>query len=123
MTTFEGAIAQSRRLAELDELLPAAGTPRHGWRAFLSRFSRRRPRGLESIPERYRLQFLLLAADAMTGRPPGDVAMMAGRLADATRIPVRLLAKLPDHGPLDAWFKGEAEAIAARLDGLLDGAA
>lgn len=120
MTTFQAAIEQSARLAALDDLLPEAGTPRCGWRALLPRFSRRRPRGLESVPERYRLQFLLLASDAMPGAAPEAVGVMAGRLADQTRIPRRLLAKLPDADGLDAWFRDECEHIKARLDGLLE---
>lgn len=125
MTTFETAMAQSARLAALSDLLPDTGMPSHGWRArfsWLTRLSRRRPRGLEAIPERYRLQFLVLAADALPGRAPEDVAAMAGRLADSVRIPGRLLAQLPDTDGLDRWFKSEAEAIAGRLDGLLSGA-
>ena len=118
MTTFEAAISQSARLAALDELLPAAGTPRHGW---LARFSRR-PRGLEAIPERYRLQFLVFAREAMPGRPAAEVRAAADRLADGTRIPARLLAKLPEHSPLDAWFRSRTDEIQARLDDLIRGA-
>lgn len=123
MTTFETAMGANQRLAALSDLLPDAGDPpRRGWRALAWRLRRKRPSGLESVPERYRLQFLVLAADAMPGAAPEDVAALAGRLADATKIPGRLLAKLPDTDGLDRWFKSEAEAIAARLDGLLGGA-
>jgi hypothetical protein len=120
VTTFEAAIAQSARLAALSEFLPETGPARPGWRAWLPRFSRRRPHGLEAIPERYRLQFLLLASDAMPGRPEADVAAMAGRLADETRIPKRLLARLPDTDGLDRWFRGECEQITERLGKLVE---
>lgn len=124
MSTFDAAIAQSARLAELDGLLPetAPARQRPAWlrRAALLVPFRRRPHGLEAIPERYRLQFLVLARDAMPGRDLADVAAMAGRLADETRIPARLLAKLPDHADLDRWFRDRSDKITATLAELLE---
>jgi hypothetical protein len=121
MTTQQhGAMAANQRLATLSDLLPDTASPRHGWRALIARFSRRRPRGLAAIPERYRLQFLVLAAEAMPGRPQADVAAMAGRLADRTRIPARLLAKLPDHAEMDEWFRDSCERITGCLGELLE---
>lgn len=78
--------------------------------------ARRRPRGLARIPERYRLQFLLLAASRMPGKPEAEVAAVADRLAGRTRIPARLLDRTDE---LDEWFRGQAQRIAARLDTLL----
>jgi hypothetical protein len=117
---IDGGMAANLRLATLDDLLPAAGTPRHGWRALASRFSRRRPRGLAAIPERYRLQFLVLADGAMPGRPAAEVVAMADRLADRTQIPVRLLVKLPDTTDLDRWFRDSCERITGCLSELLE---
>jgi hypothetical protein len=117
---IDGAMAANLRLAALSDLLPQGGAVPRGWRALAVRFSRRRPRGLEAIPERYRLQFLVFAADAMPGRTPADVAAMADRLADRTRIPARLLAKLPDTAGLDEWFRGSCEQITWRLSELLE---
>lgn len=113
----------NQRLAALSELLPHDPVPSRGWRArfsWFSRFSRRRPRGLAAIPERYRLQFLVLAADAMPGRAPEDVAAMAGRLAGSVKIPGRLLAKLPDTTDLDKWFRDSCDQIKGCLEGLLE---
>lgn len=121
-TQLDGAMAANLRLAALSDLLPDTSPPRRGWRALASRFSRRRPRGLASVPERYRLQFLVLAADAMPGRTPAEVAAMADRLADRTRIPARLLAKLPDTTDLDKWFRDSCERITDTLTELLEGA-
>jgi hypothetical protein len=115
-------MAANLRLAALSDLLPDTGPPRRGWRAVAARFSRRRPRGLAAIPERYRLQFLVLASDAMPGRSPAEVAAMADRLAGATRIPARLLARLPDTTDLDRWFRDSCERITATLTELLEGA-
>jgi hypothetical protein len=93
-------------------LLPQDGLRRRlPWR-------RRRPQGLAGIPERYRLQFLLLAADRAPGRPPAEVAAAADRLAAAVRVPRRLLAQLPRADGLDAWFREHAEAIRALADEL-----
>ena len=119
-TQLDGAMAANQRLAALSDLLPDAGSPRRGWRAFTARFTRRRPRGLAAIPERYRLQFLVLAAEAMPGRPQADVAAMADRLADRTKIPARLLAKLPDTTGLDGWFRDSCERITTTLGELLE---
>jgi hypothetical protein len=113
-------MAANLRLAALSDLLPTGGSPPRGWRAFAARFSRRRPRGLAAIPERYRLQFLVLASDAMPGRTPDEVAAMADRLADRTRIPARLLARLPDTADLDRWFRDSCERITGCLSELLE---
>lgn len=113
-------MAANMKLASLSDLLPDAGTTPRGWRAFLSRFSRRRPRGLAAIPERYRLQFLVLTAEAMPGRSQAHVAAMTDRLADRTKIPARLLAKLPDHQELDVWFRDSCERITTTLGELLE---
>lgn len=117
---IDGAMAANMKLATLSDLLPDTGSPRRGWRAILSRFSRRRPRGLAAIPERYRLQFLVFADGAMPGRPQADVAAMAGQLADQTKIPARLLAKLPDHAELDEWFRDSCSRITGCLAELLE---
>ena len=45
---------------------------------------------------------------------------MAGRLADRTRPPKRLLARLPDTTGLDAWFRDRSDQIKTTLDGLLE---
>lgn len=113
-------MAANMRLATLSDLLPDTGSAPRGWRAFTARFSRKRPRGLEAIPERYRLQFLVLADRAMPGGAQADVAAMADRLADRTRIPARLLAKLPDTADLDEWFRDSCERITTTLGELLE---
>lgn len=112
-----------QRMAALSDLLPDTGTSRRGRFAkfaWLPRFSRRRPHGLESVPERYRLQFLLFADAAMPGRAEADVAAMAGRLADRTRPPKRLLAQLPETAGLDRWFRDRSDDIRATLAELLE---
>lgn len=76
-----------------------------------------RPRaGLAGLPERYRLQLLLLAAERMPGAAPETVAAAAGKLSDRvrSRIPARLLAGHFDD--LDPWFRDHAELIAADAD-------
>lgn len=108
------------RMAALSEHLPADRPARHGWRARLPHFPRHRPHGLASIPDRYRLQFLLLADAAMPGAAEADVAAMAGRLADRVRIPARLLAKLPETADLDRWFRDSCDRIKASLNELLE---
>lgn len=108
------------RMAALSDHLPADRPARHGWRARLPRFSRRRPHGLASIPDRYRLQFLLLADAAMPGAAEADVAAMAGRLAGQVRIPARLLAKLPETADLDRWFRDRSDQIKRDLGDLLE---
>lgn len=118
--TAQMPMTAHQRMATLSDLLPDTDSARRGWRAWLPRLSRRRPRGLEAIPERYRLQFLLLADAAMPGRAEADVAAMAGRLADRTRPPARLLAQLPDTTGLDRWFKDRTEQIRATLADLLE---
>jgi hypothetical protein len=110
-----------QRMAALSELLPDTGTSRRGWRAWLPRLSWHKPRGLEAVPERYRLQFLLLADAAMRGRPEAEVAAMAGQLAERTRPPKRLVAKLPDAAPLDGWFRDRTDQIRTTLAELLEG--
>ncbi len=120
MTMPGGAMAANMRLASLSDLLPATGTAPRGWRAVLSRLSPRRPRGLAAIPERYRLQFLVLAADSMPGRSPADVAAMADALADRTKIPARLAARLPETAGLDEWFRDSSGRITATLGELLE---
>lgn len=112
------AMTAHQRMAALSDLLPETGMPRRGWRALMPRFSRR-PRGLAAIPERYRLQFLLLADAAMPGSPQAEVAAMAGRLADRVKVPGRLAARR-DTGDLDAWFKNRTDQIRATLAGLLE---
>lgn len=122
MTALHAPMSAHQRMAALSDLLPDAGTSRPGWRAWL-RFSWlpwRRPQGLAAIPERYRLQFLLLADAAMPGRAEADVAAMADTLAGRVKIPARLLAKLPDHGDLDHWFRDRADQIQAHLGELLE---
>jgi hypothetical protein len=112
-------------MAALSEVLPSS--PSQRVTGGLRRFSLRRflppprVRGLEGIPERYRLQFLLLASERLPGAPAADVAALAGRMADQVRIPAGLVRSLAtDTKPLDAWFKGQAERIsglAAQLAG------
>jgi hypothetical protein len=76
---------------------------------------RRRLRGLEAVPERYRLQFLLLASSRLPGGSPEDVAGLAGRLAARVRIPAALL-KLENPDRLDAWFRDHRDGIVSLLD-------
>jgi hypothetical protein len=109
-----------QRMAALSDFLPEAGSPRRGWRAWVPRLSCRRPRGLAAIPERYRLQFLLLADAQMPGRAEADVAAMADALADRSRPPKRLLAQLPETTGLDRWFKDRTDQIKATLADLLE---
>jgi hypothetical protein len=113
-------MAANMRLASLSDLLPATGPAPRGWRAILSRFSPRHPHGLAAIPERYRLQFLVLAADSMPGRTPADVAKLADVLADRTKIPPRLIAKLPETAGLDEWFRDSCGRITTTLGELLE---
>lgn len=120
MTAHVPAMTAHMRMAALSEHLPADRSPRRGWRAWLPRLSRRRPHGLAAIPERYRLQFLLLADAAMPGAAEADVAAMAGRLADQVRIPKRLLAKLPETADLDRWFRDSCDHIKAVLGELVE---
>lgn len=103
-------------LAALSDLLPAA-PKRRRW----LRWPRRRPaKGLAGIPERYRLQFLLLAAERMPGRAPEEVSALAGRLAQRFQPPPPLVAALAtETGPLDEWFRDRAEAVVAELDRLV----
>lgn len=62
--------------------------------------------GLARIPERYRLQFVLLAADRLRGRPGAEVTALADRLADLVEIPPDLLAEFDaDTRALDGWFR------------------
>ena len=104
-------------VAALADLLPA-GTPlRRPW--WLRWLRPARPAGLEAVPERYRLQFLLLAAERLPGdADPRLLGEVAAGLAERTaaRIPGRLLAAHPDD--LDRWFKDHADAIRDDLDAL-----
>lgn len=121
---MQAPMSAHKRMAELSDLLPgapAAGRKRPKWlRRLGALVPRRRPHGLEGIPERYRLQFLLLADAAMPGRPEADVRAMADRLADRTRPPARLVAQLPETAGLDEWFRDGTEQIRATLAGLLE---
>jgi hypothetical protein len=122
--TAQMPMAAHMRMAELSELLPetSPARPQSAWLGRLARLlpSRRRLCGLAAIPERYRLQFLLLADAAMPGRPEADVAAMADALADRTRPPKRLLAQLPETTGLDRWFKDRTDQIKATLAELLE---
>lgn len=106
-------------VAALSDLLPPDTSPGRRWLAWIPRPRRRRLAGLAAIPERYRLQFLLLAADRLPGHPADEVTALAGRLADATPVPGRLVAQLPRTDALDQWFKDRREDIMAALDDLL----
>lgn len=120
-TQMHSAMTAHQRMAALSELLPADGGSAGGWRARFSWLARRRKlNGLAAVPDRYRLQFLLFADEAMPGREVTDVAAMAGRLADRTRPPARLLARLPEHGELDEWFRERSDQIRRDLGDLLE---
>jgi len=97
-------------MAALSEFLPApAPAPR---RMRVLRLRRQRVSGLERIPERYRLQFLLLASERLPGRPPAEVTALADQVASRVHVPPRLLAELDsDTRGLDAWFKAQAPRI------------
>lgn len=100
-------------MAALSDLLPPDAPPVRRVR-WLRLPRSRRVSGLERIPERYRLQFLLLAADAAKGRPPAEVAALAGRVADRVTVPPGLLAQFAaDTRPLDAWFRSQSDRITA----------
>lgn len=108
-----------RKMAELSDLLPAEAFPAP--RPRLLRWLPRRKRaakGLAAIPERYRLQFLLLAAERLSGRPAAEVAGLADELADRTRIPAGLLRQLPETTELDAWFREQVPVLREHLEAL-----
>jgi hypothetical protein len=118
--TFHDQMTAGLRMAALSDLLPATTPARPGrWRARLPRLAwfTRRPGGLESVPERYRLQFLLLASDALPAGDPADIAVLAGRLAGRVTIPGRLLGDTP---AMDAWFRDRTGRIQASLGELLE---
>lgn len=99
-------------IAELSDLIPHDRDSPAGRFPRLGRlFRRRRALGLEAVPERYRLQFLILASERMPGRAPAEVAQAAGRLAEAVRAPRGL-----DTGETDAWFRANAGRIIALAD-------
>lgn len=103
-------MAGLREMAALSDFLPDA--PPKPARMRLLRLRTRRVSGLERIPERYRLQFLLLASDKLPGAPPAEVTALADRVASRIHVPPRMLAEFDkDTGPLDAWFKAQAPRI------------
>jgi hypothetical protein len=113
-----------RQMAELSLLLPPPKSPARSRTrlrriAGLARLRRRSVSGLEGIPERYRLQFLVLAAGKLPGATPEQVRDLADKLASHVIVPERLAAKLPgDPKPLDAWFRGQMPVLTAALDDL-----
>ena len=67
--------------------------------------------GLTAIPERYRLEFLRLAAAQLRqGSEGAEIRALADRMADGVTVPKRL-AKQSDPRPLDAWFRAQAPRI------------
>lgn len=72
--------------------------------------------GLLSVPERYRFQFLLLAAGRLPRSGEARIARTAGRLAEALEIPPGLADD--GTGALDAWFREHAAEIAKRADAM-----
>lgn len=73
-------------------------------------------RGLASVPERYRFQFLTLAADRMPRATQARIARTAGRLAQKTLIPAELREGRPED--LDAWFREHAAEIVKRANSM-----
>lgn len=72
--------------------------------------------GLLAVPERYRLQFLLLAAGRLPRAGEVVIARTAARLAERTAIPPELL---DGHAAeLDAWFREHAAQIVKRADAI-----
>jgi hypothetical protein len=106
-------LATRGELADVADRLPAYAAPRRPrfWPLRL-----RRPRGLSALPERYRLQLMLLTAGCLPGAAPEVVVAAADELADRTRarIPSRLLGA--HFEALDPWFRDHAESIAADAD-------
>lgn len=108
-------MATRAQLAEAADMLPAFAPQRRLSRIRLP-FIRPRAQGLAGLPERYRLQMLMLAAERMPGESAEAVAAAGAELADRTRrrIPAALLgAHFED---LDPWFRDHAESIAADAD-------
>jgi hypothetical protein len=104
-------VAGLREMAALSDFLPDAPPPRPR-RMRLLRLRSRRVAGLEAIPERYRLQFLMLASDRLPGAAPAEVTALADRVASRVQVPARLLAEFDsDTRPLDAWFRAQAPRI------------
>ena len=100
-----------------DLAMLSAVLPDTAWKR--PRLFRVRSRGIEGVPERYRLQFAALAAERLPGFPPADAVDLASKLADRVKPPRRLLAGMPDrHEPLDAWYRDQVPAIEAHLDDL-----
>jgi hypothetical protein len=86
--------------------LGAAGPARR-----LARFRARKPgRGLDAIPERYRLEFLRLASGSLPAARSARVRNLADRVADRVAVPVGL-ADPDDPRPMDAWFRAKAPEI------------
>lgn len=112
-------MARARQMAELSELLPASKPPARARRGLgrvrvtlPARLTRIRVSGLEGIPERYRLQILLMARDQLPGAHDPDVRGLADRIATEVKPPPRLVASVADDPrPLDQWFRGQAERI------------
>lgn len=100
------------QVAALADLLPASAPKERSRTRFrLPRLRRSRPRGLEAVPERYRLQLILMTADAMPGAAPDEQAKAAAELAE--RVRGRIPARITGTDGRDAWFRQHAEEIAA----------
>lgn len=105
-------MASRLQVAALADLLPAGERPQRRLSRFRLPFTRPRAlRGLEAVPERYRLQLVLMAADAMPGAAPGEQARAAAELAE--RVRGRIPARITGTDGRDAWFRQHAEEIAA----------
>jgi hypothetical protein len=108
-------------VAALADLLPAGERPQRRLSRVRLPFLRpAAPRGLEAVPERYRLQLILMAADALPGAAPAAQGAAAAMLAERTRsrIPARLLGRTDE---LDVWFKQHADEIADAAKSLASG--
>jgi hypothetical protein len=109
-------VAAVSDMAALSGFLPGDESPAPR-RLRLLRLRQRRVTGLERIPERYRLQFLLLASERLPGAPPAQAVALAGRVADRVRVPPGLVAEsAADTSRLDAWFRAQAPRIAALME-------
>jgi len=111
-------MASRAQVAGLADLLPTSERPQRRLSRFRLPFARpRAPRGLEAVPERYRLQLILMAADAMPGKDPSAQGAVAAELAERVRamIPARLLGDTDD---LDVWFKERADFIVGMARGV-----